>query len=138
MSQEKCNAFFKISSAFLQKNGPFARWNHLLLRQESFRVFLSCTYYGFCHLNLAGITKFKYEKKNEKDSGRSGKMTPSCKWPISLKSYSHNGHMYFFLYFFSLYTRIEKNLNWSRYSFRYYKNFAFVIWIQYNTLDQEI
>ena len=46
--------------------------------------------------------------------------------------------MYFFLYFFSLYTRIEKNLNWSRYSFRYYKNFAFVIWIQYNTLDQEI
>ena len=38
--------------------------------------------YGFYHLNLAGITKFKYEKKNEKDSGRSGKMKPSCKWPI--------------------------------------------------------
>ena len=43
---------------------------------------LSCANYGFCHLNLAGITKFKYEKKNEKDSGRSSKMTPSCKWPI--------------------------------------------------------
>ena len=41
-----------------------------------------CANYGFCHLNLAGITKFKYEKKNEKDSGRSSKMTPSCKWPI--------------------------------------------------------
>ena len=50
-------------------------------RPESFRVFLSCANYGFCHLNLAGITKFKYEKKNEKGSGRS-KMTPSCKWPI--------------------------------------------------------
>ena len=28
------------------------------------------------------ITKFKYERKNEKDSGRSSKMKPSCKWPI--------------------------------------------------------
>ena len=28
--------------------------------------------------NLAGVTKFK----NEKDSGRSSKMTPSCKLPI--------------------------------------------------------
>ena len=26
--------------------------------------------------------RFKYEGKNEKDSGRSSKMTPSCKWPI--------------------------------------------------------
>ena len=26
---------------------------------------------------LAGITKFKYERKNVKDSGRSSKMTPS-------------------------------------------------------------
>ena len=45
---------------------------------------------GFCFLvqitafviNLAGITKFNYEKKNEKDSGHSSKMTPSCKWLI--------------------------------------------------------
>ena len=34
----------------------------------------------------AGITKFKYERKNEKDSGRSSKMTPSCKWPIQCKN----------------------------------------------------
>ena len=33
-------------------------------------------------LNLAGITKFKYERKNAKDSGRSNKMTPLRKWPI--------------------------------------------------------
>ena len=33
-------------------------------------------------LNLTEITKFKYEKKNEKNSGRSSKVTPSCKWPI--------------------------------------------------------
>ena len=32
--------------------------------------------------NLAGVIKFKYERKNEKDSGRSSKMTPSCKLPI--------------------------------------------------------
>ena len=33
-------------------------------------------------INLVGITKFKYEKKKEKDYGRSSKMTPSCKWPM--------------------------------------------------------
>ena len=67
---------------YLILNEPFARWHHLLLRPESFRVFLSCANYAFCHLNLPGITKFKYEKKNERDSGLSSKMTPSCKWPI--------------------------------------------------------
>ena len=54
----------------------------LLLRPESFRVLFSCANEGFCYSNLTGITKFKYERKNEKDSGRSSKMTPSCKWPI--------------------------------------------------------
>ena len=38
---------------------------------------------AFVVLNLAGITKFKYERKNEMDSG-SGEMTASCKWPILL------------------------------------------------------
>ena len=42
--------------------------HHLLLRPESLRAFISCANYGFCQLNLAGITKFKYEKKNDKDS----------------------------------------------------------------------
>ena len=57
----------------------------LLQRPESFRVLLSCANYGFCHLNLAGIRKFEYERKNEKDSGRSSKTTPSCKWHIAIK-----------------------------------------------------
>ena len=39
-------------------------------------VFFSCANYGFCYLNLTWATKFKYEKKNEKISGRSSKMTP--------------------------------------------------------------
>ena len=43
---------------------------------------LSCANYRLCYLNLAGITKFKCERKNEKNSGRSSKMTPSCKWPV--------------------------------------------------------
>ena len=30
-------------------------------------------------INLAGATKFEYERKNEKDSGRSSTMTPLCK-----------------------------------------------------------
>ena len=68
--------------------GHFATIDHLhddvvlLLRPESFRVLLSCANWGFYYLNLAGISKFKNERKNEKYSGRSGKMTPSCKWPI--------------------------------------------------------
>ena len=31
-------------------------------------------------LNHAGITKFEDERKNEKNSGSSSKMTSSCKW----------------------------------------------------------
>ena len=38
---------------------------------------------AFVVLNLAGIAKFKYEKKNKMDSG-SSEMTASCKWPIIL------------------------------------------------------
>ena len=50
------------------------------------RVLLSCVNKGFCYLNLTEITKFKYERKNEKDSGRSSTMTPSGKWPIRRSS----------------------------------------------------
>ena len=59
----------------------------LLLRPESFGFFLSCANYRLCYLNLAGITKFKCERKNEKNSGRSSKMTPSCKWPVRIFLY---------------------------------------------------
>ena len=52
--------------------------------QDPSGFYFSCANYGFCYLNLTGATKVKYEKKNEKNSGRSSKMTPSCKWPISL------------------------------------------------------
>ena len=37
---------------------------------------------AFFNLNLAGISKFKYERKNEEYSGSSAKTTPPCKWPI--------------------------------------------------------
>ena len=30
---------------------------------------LFCTNWGFCYLILTGITKFKYERKNEMNSG---------------------------------------------------------------------
>ena len=40
----------------------------------------SCADEDFCYLNLARIAKFKYERKDEKNSDRSSKMTPSCKW----------------------------------------------------------
>ena len=43
-------------------------------------VFLSKV--GLLLFKLAWITEFKYERKNEKDSGHGTKMMPSCKWPI--------------------------------------------------------
>ena len=46
----------------------------LLLQSEPFKVLLPCVNKGFCLVNLAGITKFKYERRNGKDSGRSSKM----------------------------------------------------------------
>ena len=48
-------------------------------RPEFIKVLLSCANYGFSYLNLAWITKFKYERKkeNEMDQGRSSKMRPS-------------------------------------------------------------
>ena len=54
----------------------------LLPRPESFRMLFSCANQGFFYLNLAGITEFIYKRTNEKDSGHSSKMTPSCKLPI--------------------------------------------------------
>ena len=67
----------------------------LLLQLESLRGLLSCANLGFCHWNLAGIvTKFEYERKNEKDSGRSSKMTPSCKWPIAvIQKFCYHGNV---------------------------------------------
>ena len=58
--------FISPAACCLVSHRPFAWWHHLLLRPQSFRVFLSCANYGFWHSNLAEITKFKYEKKNEK------------------------------------------------------------------------
>ena len=49
--------------------------------------FLAWIRFSFCYLNVTGTTKFKYEKKTQKNSGRSSKMTPSCKWTIILHSH---------------------------------------------------
>ena len=80
------NGASKFSFSFIfHIDKPFARWRYfnLLLRPESFRYCFSSANYGFCYLNLAGITKFKYERKIKKDSGSSSRMTLSCKWPIN-------------------------------------------------------
>ena len=63
--------------------GHFHDDDTLLLRPEKTRGLLSCANQGSCYSNLAEVTKFEYERKNEKESGRSSKMTPSCKWPIA-------------------------------------------------------
>ena len=62
--------------------GPLHDGFILLLRPESFRFLLSRANQCLCYSDLAGITKFKCERKNEENSSRSSKMTLSCKWPI--------------------------------------------------------
>ena len=39
---------------------------------------------AFVILNLTGITKFKYERKHEMNSGLSSKNSSSCEWPIEV------------------------------------------------------
>lgn len=54
----------------------------LLPQPESFTVFVSRANWGFCYLNLTRITKFKYERKSELNSGLGSKKTSLCKWPV--------------------------------------------------------
>ena len=56
----------------------------------------------FCNLHLAVITKIKREKKNDKDSGHSGKMTSSCNWPVEVTIAHINGTTQTYLIFFFL------------------------------------
>ena len=53
----------------------------LLLQPEPFKVLLSCVNKGFCFVNLAGITKFKYDSRNGKDSDHSSKIRTMYKLP---------------------------------------------------------
>ena len=78
---------YDVSSSLNPYQNPIGHLNDgviLLLRPESLRV-LSCANHCFCYLNLARVTKFKYERKNEKDFSRTSEMTPSCKWPICME-----------------------------------------------------
>ena len=91
------------------KNRAFTRWRHLTTTSRILEGFAFLWKLG-ASLSLrragrrepwergcAGITKFKYERKNEKDSGRSSKMTPYCKWPIARirKTYCSMNVIYF-------------------------------------------
>jgi len=63
-------------------NCPFARWRRFTTATRMLQGFAFLCKLGLLLFNPRRISKFKYERKNEKYSGRSGKMTPSCKWPI--------------------------------------------------------
>ena len=67
-------------------NRPFARWRHFTTTTRILQDFVFLCKLGLFYLNLAGITEFKYERNNEKDSGHSSKMTPSCKWLIYIRT----------------------------------------------------
>ena len=63
----------------------------------------------FCNLHLAVITKIKHERKNEKDSGHSGKMTSSCNWPVEVRIAHIKGttQTYLIFFFLSLFCKLS-------------------------------
>ena len=82
---------FHASSRFPRSTKAEEKWG-LLVAICTMTSFTTATriLQGFpflCKLRLLSVKsrwdyKFKYEKKNEKNSGRRSKMTPSSKWPI--------------------------------------------------------
>ena len=60
-----------------QNPSAFCKWRLYSLCKDA-------PYDGFCYLNLAGISKFKYERKNEKDSGRNT-VEPRLTMMVALK-----------------------------------------------------
>ena len=74
--------FICYEATRIRTNRPFALWHHFTTTTRILQGFAF-----LCKLRLLLFKphwdyKFKYERKNEKDSGRSSKMIPSCKWPI--------------------------------------------------------
>ena len=81
---------------------PFARWRHFTTTTRILH-------------NFAGITEFKYERKNEKDSGHSSKITPSCKWPTEIKELVKisNFPKFFFLVWSFQENRVKNSRCWT-------------------------
>ena len=94
----------KIGSLGNHKNDDYQNFK----KQYAICTMTSFYYYdqnpsGFCFLvlikafvysNLTEITKFKFERKNEKDSGKSTEMTPSGKWPIGSRAKTTAVHVH--------------------------------------------
>ena len=72
---------FLLTQSFCRENDLLMGHLHddviLLLGPKSSRVFLSWANENFCHPNLAGISKLRYKRKNERLCGCSSRMTPS-------------------------------------------------------------
>ena len=66
-------------------NRPFALWHHFTITTRILQGFAFLCKWGLLLFkpHWDSWTKFKYERRNENDSGRSSKITPSCKWPIT-------------------------------------------------------
>ena len=79
------------------------------------------------HLNLAGM-KFKHEKKNEKDSGRSSKMTSSCKRPIPNRAFSLTRIASMQIYGNQRKCYIRKEINSHRIGLEHQHGRRFIVW----------
>ena len=81
MSEEQAQKFH-TDDASCREGNFFQPIGHLATTISILQGFASLCDLALLLFKPHGITKCKYERKNEKDSGRSSKMTSLCKWPI--------------------------------------------------------
>ena len=79
MTKNSCHLHFKH---WCHRNRPLARWCPVATTTRILQGFAFLCKLGLLYLNLTGITKFKYERKNEMNSGQSSKKLSLCKWPV--------------------------------------------------------
>ena len=80
-----CKVLHRVHSIKIRNPGFDARnnlWLFYYYNQNPLGFCFLVQIRAFFYLILARIIKFKYERKNVKDSGHISKMMPSCKWPI--------------------------------------------------------
>ena len=77
LGKKKKEKFFRWI-CFIWADRMYNRPSFYYYDQNPLGVLLSCANWGFCYLNHCGITTFKYERKNKKDSGRSSILLAYC------------------------------------------------------------
>lgn len=134
-------------------------YDSVILRRESLWLCLLVQISAFVIYTFLWLPKFKHERKNERDSDHSSKMTSSCNWPVEGKIAPINCTTQAYL-FFPFYCCFASSLWFSSVTMKYtelfYSNFRtavcfstrktllyglnnfFVEWLQRNSATRKV